>query len=102
MPLKEDKLDQHSNHRCQEHKNRNAVDAMHVFHPLGIGRVGVFFFEIKILGDLSESTHKKVCLVENWFRIEQQNRRFVEASILIWFTSDRLLYLQLNLAFKGN
>ena len=41
MPFNE--LDGKDDHGQQEHKNGNAVDAMHIFHPLRSWRIGVFF-----------------------------------------------------------
>ena len=37
----------------QEHQQRNAVDTMHITHPLGSGRIGVFLFQVQVLGQLS-------------------------------------------------
>jgi len=33
----------------KEHKYRDTVDAVHIFHPLRIWLVGVSFFDIEIL-----------------------------------------------------
>lgn len=37
---------QHHQHRKQKYKDGDAVDAMHVFHPLRFFLIGIWFFQI--------------------------------------------------------
>lgn len=53
----ENKPDQHNDQRCQEQQDRQAVDAMHVFHPLRIRRIGVPLFEVEVLCYLPPEAH---------------------------------------------
>jgi hypothetical protein len=41
----------------QEHKNGDAVDPMHIPHPLGIRRIRIPFFDVEILSYLSPNSH---------------------------------------------
>ncbi len=52
MPEKQQLYDNNNDGR-QKHEQRNAVDAVHITHPLGGRRIGVFFLNIQVLGQLS-------------------------------------------------
>lgn len=47
----------HNNDRHQEHKNRNAVDAVHIFHPGRLRFIGVAFAEVKVARQLVFDAH---------------------------------------------
>lgn len=48
-------------HKCQqEHEDGNAVDAMHIFHPLAVRCVRVTLFYVEIFCHLPEYAH--LCL----------------------------------------
>ena len=49
MMPEEDHFNDYDNQGDKKHENRNAVDAMHVFHPLRMWLIGVSFFDIEIL-----------------------------------------------------
>ena len=43
----------------QEHEQRNAVNTVHIAHPLAMGRLWVALFYIKIFRQLSPKSHGK-------------------------------------------
>jgi len=43
--------------RKQEHKQRYAVDTMHIAHPFAMGRIGVALLYIKVFRQLSPHSH---------------------------------------------
>ena len=47
----------HDDQRDQEHKNGNAVDAMHVSHPFGIRLIRIPFPQVEIFSQLFENSH---------------------------------------------
>ena len=47
--------------RKQEHKQRYAVDTMHIAYPLGMGPVGIFLFYVEIFGYLTPDSHDVYC-----------------------------------------
>jgi hypothetical protein len=48
VPAEKKEFYQHNQQRYQEHENGDPVNAMHVFHPLGIGLGRIFLFDIKV------------------------------------------------------
>jgi hypothetical protein len=60
MSFYEKKPHKDDNDTGQEHKNGNAVNAMHITHPPGIGRIWVSFLNVEIFCDLSQYTHEEV------------------------------------------
>jgi hypothetical protein len=57
MFLEKKQLDNNDDNSHQEHKEGYSVDPMHVFHPLGMRRIGVPFPDIEILCKLSPDSH---------------------------------------------
>ena len=57
MSFKENIFDNNYNQREQEHENGNAIDAMHIFHPLAMWCVRVTFFYVEIFCYLIPDAH---------------------------------------------
>jgi len=57
MSFKENISDSYHNQRKQEHKNRNTVDAMHVFDPSCMRRFWVALFDVEIFRYLLPNSH---------------------------------------------
>jgi hypothetical protein len=57
MPFKENSFDGNHNQREQEHENGNAVDTVHVFHPLAVRCVRVTLFDVEIFCYLIPDAH---------------------------------------------
>jgi hypothetical protein len=64
MPLEKYQFDYKDNDRQQEHKNRDPVDPMHVFHPLGMRRIGIPFLNVEVLCKLSPYSHNSKLLLD--------------------------------------
>ena len=58
MLFEKDKPDKDDDQCRQEHKNGDAVDAMHITHPAAVRRIGISFFDVEIFCYLTEHTHK--------------------------------------------
>ena len=43
----------------QEQEQTKPVDAMHIFHPLGAGLVGIGLAQVKVFCNLAKYIHKK-------------------------------------------
>jgi hypothetical protein len=57
MPLEKDQLNDQKDNGQQEHENRDPVDPMPIFHPLGMRRIGIPFLNVEVLGKLSPYSH---------------------------------------------
>jgi hypothetical protein len=57
MMMPENRPHDHNDDRNQEHKDGNAVDPMHVLHPLSMWRIRIPLLDIKIFLDLSPNSH---------------------------------------------
>jgi hypothetical protein len=53
VSFKKEEADKDYDKRSQEHKNGNAVNAMHIFHPSCVWSIRVSFFYVEIFGNLS-------------------------------------------------
>ena len=63
MPPKEDFHGQ-NHHPDQEEQDGNPVDAMHVFYPLCLRRIGILFTQVQVLCYLVEYAHReKECAI---------------------------------------
>ena len=61
--LANEQLYDDNDQRHQEHQDGNAVDAVHVLHPLCARRMGISFFDIEVFGNLSQNTHENALLI---------------------------------------
>jgi hypothetical protein len=57
MFLEKYQLDDNEDDPQQEHKNRYPVDPMHIFHPLGMRRIGIPFLDVEVFRKLSPYSH---------------------------------------------
>ena len=57
MMMLEDRPEDHDNDRDQKHKNGDAVDPVHVLHPLSPWRIRVPLLNVEIFLDLSPNSH---------------------------------------------
>jgi hypothetical protein len=57
MFFKEKQPDHDNDQRKEEHKNRDAVDAMHVFYPAAPRRTWIFLFNIQVFSYLAQHSH---------------------------------------------
>jgi hypothetical protein len=48
---------ENNDQRYQEHKQRYAVNAMHITHPFTMGRFGIALLNIEIFSQLSPHSH---------------------------------------------
>jgi hypothetical protein len=59
MMMFEDRPKDHDKDRDQKHKDGNAVDPMHVLHPLSAWRIRIPLFDVEIFLDLSPNSHSR-------------------------------------------
>jgi hypothetical protein len=62
MFFEEEQPDDDNDQCKQEHKDGNAVDAMHIFYPSATGRIWIFLFDIQVFCQLSQYSHKELLL----------------------------------------
>ena len=56
--LKKKKPDNHKDQPQQEDKNGDAIDPMHIPHPLAVRGIRIPFLNVEILAKLSPDSHK--------------------------------------------
>ena len=54
----------HNNDRDQKHENGNAIDPMHILHPLRMRCVRITLLDVEILPDLSPNSHGKMLEIQ--------------------------------------
>jgi hypothetical protein len=57
MSFEKNQPDDHKDQSQEEHKNGDAVDAMHIPHPLSIRRIRVPLLDVEIFPYLSPDSH---------------------------------------------
>jgi hypothetical protein len=60
LPPEKKYSDQNQHDAGQKQENGNAVNSMHVFHPLAAGRIGIRLLDIKVFGDLAKNSHMPI------------------------------------------
>ena len=58
MSFEEQRPDDHDEDSCEEHKDRDPVDPMHIAHPGTARCVRVPFFDIQVFFNLSPYAHE--------------------------------------------
>lgn len=58
MFFEKDQSNRNDDHRQQEHKNGNAIDAMHIAHPFAMRCIRVSFFDVEIFCYLTPDSHR--------------------------------------------
>jgi hypothetical protein len=58
MVLKKKDPHDHKDQTQQENKDGEAVDPMHIPHPLSVRRIRIPFFDVEILAKLSPDSHR--------------------------------------------
>jgi hypothetical protein len=59
MTLKNKYPEDHNDQADKEHKEGNAVDPMHILHPLGMRCLRIPLFNVEIFAKLPPDAHKK-------------------------------------------
>jgi hypothetical protein len=57
MSFEKDRPNDHNNDPDQKHKNGDAVDPVHVLHPLRAWRIRIPLLDVEIFLDLSPNSH---------------------------------------------
>jgi hypothetical protein len=97
MSFKKDQPDDHKDQPQQKHKNGDAVDPMHVFHPLRMWRIRVPLLDVEIFLDLSPNSHsikykRPAARKDNIPQPAAQTPKVNNTGFFDWFNSN-LLYL---------
>jgi hypothetical protein len=56
--LSEKQAENNNQDRCNKQEQAQAVDAMHVFHPLRARLIWVGLAQVQVLGDLAKNIHR--------------------------------------------
>jgi hypothetical protein len=57
MPLKDEEFQDHNDQRYDKHKKREAVDPVHVFHPLRAWLIRITLSDVEVLRYLFPDAH---------------------------------------------
>ena len=64
MPFKKQSLDDDNYQAYQEYKNAEPVDAVHIFKPLTLWRVGIALLYVQIFRKLLPDAHKLILVLD--------------------------------------